>query len=40
MDGGRPALAFVTAQIFNIFVTLALAYLIFGGYIFPVPEFK
>ena len=40
MEGGRPALAFVTAQIFNIFFTLVLAYLIFGGYIFPVPEFK
>ena len=40
MEGGRPALAFVTAQIFNIFFTLILAYIIFGGYIFPVPEFK
>jgi len=40
MEGGRPALAFVAAQIFNIFFTLVLAYLIFGGYIFPVPEFK
>jgi uncharacterized membrane protein YadS len=40
MEGGRPALAFVTAQIFNIFFTLILAYIIFGGMIFPVPEFK
>jgi uncharacterized membrane protein YadS len=40
MQGGRPALAFVVAQIFNIFLTLALAYLIFGGMIFPLPEFK
>lgn len=40
MEGGRPALAFVTAQIFNIFFTLLLAYLIFGGMIFPVPVFK
>src|SRR5574341_503950 len=40
MEGGRPALAFVVAQIFNIFLTLALAYLIFGGVLFPVPEFK
>ncbi|MHB8893556.1 MAG: YeiH family protein [Candidatus Geothermincolia bacterium] len=40
MEGGRPALAFVTAQIFNIFFTLALAYLIFGGMIFSVPVFK
>ena len=40
MQGGRPALAFVVAQIFNVFFTLLLAYLIFGGMIFPVPEFK
>jgi uncharacterized membrane protein YadS len=40
MEGGRPAMAFVAAQIFNIFLTLVLAYLIFGGYVFPVPEFK
>lgn len=40
MEGGRPALAFVVAQIFNIFLTLGLAYLIFGGVLFPVPEFK
>lgn len=40
MEGGRPALAFITAQIFNIFFTLGMAYLIFGGMIFPVPEFK
>jgi len=40
MGGGRPALAFIGAQIFNIFFTLILAYLIFGGVIFPVPEFK
>lgn len=40
MEGGRPALAFVTAQIFNIFFTLILAYIIFGGMIFPVPVFK
>lgn len=40
MEGGRPALAFVVAQVFNIFLTLGLAYLIFGGVLFPVPEFK
>ncbi len=40
MQGGRPALAFVGAQIFNVILTLVLAYLIFGGVIFPVPEFK
>jgi uncharacterized membrane protein YadS len=40
MGGGRPAAAFIVAQVFNIFFTLLLAYLIFGGVIFPVPEFK
>ena len=40
MQGGRPALAFIVAQIFNVFFTLILAYLIFGGMIFPLPEFK
>jgi uncharacterized membrane protein YadS len=40
MEGGRPALAFIAAQVFNIFFTLVLAYLIFGGMIFAVPEFK
>ena len=40
LEGGRPAIAFVAAQIFNVFWTLLLAYLIFGGIIFPVPEFK
>jgi uncharacterized integral membrane protein (TIGR00698 family) len=40
LQGGRPALTFVTAQIFNIFWTLLWAYILFGGYIFPVPDFK
>jgi uncharacterized membrane protein YadS len=40
LEGGRPALAFIVAQVFNIFWTLLLAYLIFGGVIFPLPEFK
>jgi uncharacterized membrane protein YadS len=39
MGGGRPAVAFLGAQIFNIFWTLLLAYLIFGGVIFPAPKF-
>ena len=39
MGGGRPALAFLGAQIFNIFWTLLLAYLIFGGVLFPAPKF-
>jgi uncharacterized integral membrane protein (TIGR00698 family) len=40
MEGGRPALAFIGAQVFNIFWTLALAFLLFGGYIFAVPDIK
>jgi uncharacterized membrane protein YadS len=38
MDGGRPAAAFLIAQGFNIFWTLLLAWLIFGGVLFPVPK--
>ncbi|MDI6762625.1 MAG: putative sulfate exporter family transporter [Thermodesulfobacteriota bacterium] len=37
MGGGRPAIAFIGAQAFNIIWTLILAYLLFGGYIFPAP---
>jgi uncharacterized integral membrane protein (TIGR00698 family) len=40
MQGGRPALAFIGAQFFNLVWTLLLAYLLFGGYIFPVPDLK
>ncbi|HTL06833.1 MAG TPA: putative sulfate exporter family transporter [Chitinophagaceae bacterium] len=40
IEGGRPAIAFIGAQIFNIIWTLLLAYLLFGGYIFPVPDIK
>jgi uncharacterized membrane protein YadS len=40
MEGGRPAAAFIIAQAINVIFTLILAYIIFGGYIFPVPEFK
>ncbi|MNQ88983.1 hypothetical protein D3C85_1042760 [compost metagenome] len=40
LQGGRPAFTFVTAQIFNIFWTLLWAYILFGGYLFPVPDFK
>ncbi len=39
MGGGRPAAAFLVAQGFNIILTLVLAYLIFGGLIFPAPKF-
>lgn len=40
MENGRPALAFILAQTFNVFWTLLLAYILFGGYIFPVPDIK
>jgi uncharacterized integral membrane protein (TIGR00698 family) len=36
-DRGRPALAFVGAQLFNVFWTLLLAWLLFGGVIFAQP---
>src|SRR5574341_691468 len=40
MDGGRPAAAFLGAQAVNIVWTLLLAYLLFGGVIFPLPDIK
>jgi uncharacterized membrane protein YadS len=40
MEGGRPALAFLGAQLVNILWTLLLAWLIFGGVIFPVPDIR
>jgi uncharacterized integral membrane protein (TIGR00698 family) len=39
LGGGRPALAFMVAQGFNVIWTLILAYLLFGGIIFPAPVF-
>src|SRR5262245_27794205 len=36
-EGGRPALAFIVAQAFNVVWTLLLAYLLFGGVIFAQP---
>jgi uncharacterized integral membrane protein (TIGR00698 family) len=39
MGGGRPAAAFFIAQGVNIFWTLILAYLLFGGVIFPAFSF-
>jgi len=39
-EGGRPALVFVTAQLFNIIWTLIWAYLLFGGVLFSVPDIK
>ena len=38
-EGGRPALAFVLAQGFNVAWTLLLAWLIFGGVLVSVPTF-
>jgi uncharacterized integral membrane protein (TIGR00698 family) len=40
MEGGRPAVAFIGAQIVNVFWTLLLAWLLFGGVIFPLPDIK
>jgi uncharacterized membrane protein YadS len=40
MEGGRPAAAFLIAQAVNVVWTLLLAYLLFGGYIFPIPDIK
>jgi hypothetical protein len=37
VDDGRPALAFLGAQAFNVVWTLVLAYLLFGGVFFAVP---
>lgn len=37
-QGTRPAVAFVSAQLFNIIWTLIIAYLLFGGILFPVPS--
>jgi uncharacterized integral membrane protein (TIGR00698 family) len=37
LDRGRPALAFIGAQAFNVAWTLLLAFLLFGGYLFPAP---
>ena len=39
LGGGKPALAFLIAQLGNIFWTLILAWLIFGGVLFAVPKF-
>jgi uncharacterized membrane protein YadS len=40
MEGGRPAFAFIGAQAFNIIWTLILAWLLFGGVLFAVPDIK
>jgi hypothetical protein len=38
MDGGRPVVAFLAAQAINILWTLLVAYLLFGGVLFGVPQ--
>ena len=38
--GGRPVAAFLGGQLFNIVITLVLAYLLFGGVLFPAPVFN
>jgi uncharacterized membrane protein YadS len=40
IQGGRPALAFIAAQMFNILWTLLWAYLLFGGILLPTPDIK
>jgi uncharacterized membrane protein YadS len=39
-ESGRAALAFLGGQAFNIVWTLLLAYLLFGGILFAVPQFQ
>ena len=39
-EGGRPALAFIGAQIFNILWTLLWAFLLFGGILLASPDIK
>jgi len=38
MDGGRPAAGFLVAQGVNILWTLGVAWLLFGGVLFSVPD--
>lgn len=40
IQGGRPALAFIGAQVFNIAWTLLWAYMLFGGFLFAAPRLK
>ncbi len=39
MEEGRPLFTFLGAQAFNLLWTLLLAWLIFGGILFPIPKF-
>jgi uncharacterized membrane protein YadS len=40
MENGRPAFAFLGAQAFNVVWTLILAWLLFGGVLFPAPDIR
>jgi uncharacterized membrane protein YadS len=40
IEGGRPALAFIAAQLFNIIWTLLWAYLLFGGILLDIPDIR
>jgi hypothetical protein len=40
MEGGRPAAAFTVAQALNVLWTLILAFLLFGGILFPAPVIR
>jgi uncharacterized membrane protein YadS len=40
IEGGRPALAFIGAQVFNIIWTLFWAWLLFGGILLAVPDIQ
>lgn len=39
LENGRPLVAFLGAQLLNVIWTLILAYLVFGGMLFPAPQF-
>ena len=39
-NGVRPAWSFILSQVFNIVWTLIWAYILFGGYILPIPDIK
>jgi hypothetical protein len=40
LGGGRPAVAFLGAQAFNVVWTLLLAWLLFGGVWFAAPALR
>ena len=40
LEEGRPALAFLGAQVVNVIWTLLVAFLLFGGVIFSAPDFS